>query len=154
MLNHAVVSRRQLSMALSRPRVTRSLRHVKPSLSSAQTLLICDEPTNTAHLQAALNEFGSVGVIDSDQLHQLAGQYFALAIVSVNSERLLNVLQALRATQGDLPVLVEANEALNSEQFVGVLPRYRAMACHQSELKTLVRLRLAPRAETVRRTIL
>jgi hypothetical protein len=56
------------------------------------------------------------------------------------------VLQALRAAQGQIPVLVESSRLPNDASCAGLLPRYRAMACPRGALLKLIKQRFAPAA--------
>ncbi|MBI1762760.1 MAG: hypothetical protein HYR56_15100 [Acidobacteria bacterium] len=63
---------------------------------------------------------------------------YDLVVLDVPAAQLPQVLAAIRAAAREIPVLVDANRMPNDLSYVGVLPRFRAMACTRPDLLRLV----------------
>jgi hypothetical protein len=114
---------------------------------SLRLLIISDCPERMNQLKAALNvgEIEITGVNALDRLNNSIGRDYDLVAVDVGLEHLTRVLITLRsrAECTGIPVLVECSRISTEIGFAGVLPRYRAMPCRQSDMVTLVKRRLA-----------
>jgi hypothetical protein len=72
-----------------------------------------------------------------------------LAIVDAGSADVIAVLRTLRGIAGceGIPILVDINDLSAAFRKPGVLPRYRAMPCAQTDLVKLIHCYLRPRLE-------
>jgi hypothetical protein len=98
-------------------------------------------------LKAALNVVGIeiTGVNCLDRLNNLSHRDYDLVAVDVGLEHLVRALITLRSKPEcvGIPVLVESSRISSEIGLDGVLPKYRAMPCRQSDIVTLVKRRLA-----------
>ena len=110
-------------------------------------LIISDCPERLKRLKAALNvgEIEITGVNSLDRLNNFIRRDYDQVAVDVGLEHLTRVLVALRSTAeyARIPVLVECSRISTEIGFAGVLPRYRAMPCCQSDMVALVKRRVA-----------
>ncbi len=69
-----------------------------------------------------------------------------LAVVDAGAADVIAVLRALRTSAGceQIPILVDINDLPDELRMPGVLPRYRAMPCGQTDLLKLVACYLRP----------
>ena len=115
--------------------------------ASLRLLIISDCPERMKRLKAALNlgEIEITGVHALDRLNNFTRRDYDLVAVDVGLEHLVRALMALRskAEYAGIPVLVECSRISNEIGFAGVLPKYRAMPCCQSDMVTLVKRRIA-----------
>jgi DNA-binding NtrC family response regulator len=115
--------------------------------TSLRLLIISDCSERMKQLKAALDvgEIEIIGVNSLDRLNNFMGRDYDLVAVDVGLEHLASVLIALRSKvkYAEIPVLVECGRISTETGFAGVLPRYRAMPCFQSDLITLVKRRTA-----------
>src|SRR5262245_17276563 len=127
--------------------------------TSLRLLIISDCPERLKRLKAALtvSESEITGVNSPDRLNNSIGRDYDLVAVDVGLVHLTRVLSTLRsrAEYAGIPVLVECGRISTEIGFAGVLPRYRAMPCCQSDMITLVKRRIAfEYGESRRREIL
>ena len=117
------------------------------ALAFLRLLIITDCPERMKQLKAALNvgEIEITGVHSLDRLNNFIRCDYDLVAVDVSLEHLTRVLITLRssAEYAGIPVLVECGRLAAEIGFAGVLPRYRAMPCCQSDMVTLVKRRIA-----------
>ncbi len=115
--------------------------------ASLRLLIISDCSERLRRLKAALNlgEIEITGVNSLDRLNNFIRRDYDLVAVDVGLEHLARVLVALRsrAEYAGIPVLVECSRISTAIGFAGLLPKYRAMPCCQSDLITLVKRRTA-----------
>jgi PleD family two-component response regulator len=115
--------------------------------ASLRLLIISDCSERLRQLKAALNvcKIEITGVNSLDWLDNFMGRDYDLVAVDVGLEHLASVLIALRSKveYAEIPVLVECSRISTEIGFAGVLPRYRAMPCYQSDLVTLAPRRIA-----------
>src|SRR5215510_1593135 len=119
-----------------------------------QLLIISDSSERVSQLRAALNlgEIEITGVSSPARLGRYLHHEYDLAVVDVGPGQIVGMLKALRSNQAyaEIPVLVECSRISTEPGFAGLLPRYRAMPCCQSDLVALVRNRIAPAASNQR----
>jgi len=115
--------------------------------ASLRLLIISDCPERMKRLKAALDvgEIEITGVNSLDRLNNLMRRDYDLVAVDVGLEHLVRALITLRSKPeyAGIPVLVESSRISAEIGLDGVLPRYRAMPCRQSDMVTLVNRQLA-----------
>jgi hypothetical protein len=103
-------------------------------------LIVSDEPQRANTWRKAL--LGQACEV-TEQTLKLTGSSFLprnfdLVVVDVTATRLIQVLATIRATERQIPVLVDASRLPTDLSCVGVLPQFRAMACTRPDLLRLV----------------
>lgn len=116
--------------------------------AAVQVLIIGDSQERLEAWRAALpkGQWEITGVAAPHRLSRFRHRKYDLAVVDVAVSLLAEVLQTLRATQQQIPVLVESSRLPNDASCAGLLPRYRAMPCPRSALLKLIKNRFAPAA--------
>lgn len=128
-------------------------------VNKPRLLLVSDSIERLTRLRTLLEstEIEITDLLAIDELNQACRAQHCLAVIDVGPERLVEVLEALRrsAEHAAIPLLVEAGRISNDPgpavNLAGVLPSYRAMPCHQSEIVALTRNLFA--GETVARNV-
>jgi CheY-like chemotaxis protein len=69
---------------------------------------------------------------------------YDLVVVDVAATQLSQVLATIRATERQIPVLVDASRLPTDLSCAGVLPQFRAMACTRHDLLRLVNQQCKP----------
>src|SRR5262245_20696846 len=106
-------------------------------------LLVYDSAERVNKLRAALDsidvEITSVNSIE--ELHYACRVQHSIAVVDIGPDLIIPVLEALRNSceHAAIPFLVEASRVSTVLSLAGVLPRYRAMPCCESEMLLLTR---------------
>lgn len=118
------------------------------NIHKTQLLVISDCSEREAQLRAALNvgEIEITDVSSSGLLSRSFRREYDLAIVDVGLGQIVGILEVLRSNHAyaEIPVLVECSRISTEPGFAGLLPKYRAMPCCQSEMVMLVRNQIAP----------
>ena len=116
--------------------------------AAVQVLIIGDAQERLEAWRAALPEgpWEITGLAAPQRLNRFRHRRYDLAVVDVAAPQLAEVLQALRATQEQIPVLVESSRLPNDASCAGLLPRYRAMPCPRGALLKLIKNRFVPAA--------
>lgn len=116
--------------------------------AAVQVLIIGDAPERLEAWRAALpaGQWEITGLTAPQRLNRFRRHTYDLAVVDVAASHLAEVLQALRAAQQQIPVLVESSRLPNDASCAGLLPRYRAMPCPRGALLKLIKNRFAPSA--------
>ncbi len=111
-------------------------------------LIVCDSADRLRRLRSPLDtgEAEITCVSSLQDLDRACRSEHDLAIIDVQPARIRGVLQALRtsARHAGISLLVEASRVIDEPELAGVLPKYRAMPCGDSELLTLARWRINP----------
>ena len=100
------------------------LQALRAILQSTETVITCCDSIDKIH---------TVGLIGM-------GKY-DLVIVDVEPKRVVSILRIVRNREmrAGIPVLVESGRLHTEPDLAGVLPRFRAMPCHFTELLKLAR---------------
>ena len=87
---------------------------------------------------------------------QFLQRSYDLVVVDVAATQLTQVLATIRATERQIPVLVDASRLPSDLSCAGVLPQFRAMACARTDLLRLVNQHCQPadKLTPVRRLLL
>lgn len=109
-------------------------------------LIVSDSADRFISLRALLNvgEIEILSATSAEEIRQACQHKQDLAVVDVGPAQLVRVLRALRGSPGgaESSVLIEASRLVGEGALAGVLAKYRAMPCSQSELISLARRRL------------
>lgn len=116
----------------------RQVKDHKPRL-----LLVSDSADRPNKLRAALNSTDvEITLVNSiEELRHACRVQHCIAVVDIGPDRIISVLEALRNSceHAAIPLLVEASRISTVISLAGVLPRYRAMPCCESEIVLLTR---------------
>lgn len=106
-------------------------------------LLVYDSAERLNKLRAALDSIGvEITVVNAiEELRYACRVQHSIAVVDIGPDRIIPVLEALRNSceHAAIPLLVEASRISTVLSLAGVLPRYRAMPCCESEMLLLTR---------------
>jgi CheY-like chemotaxis protein len=120
------------------------------AVEKARLLIVSDDAERLASWRAILPErqWEITGIAAPSWLGYFRHRVFDLAIVDIAAPELAAVLQAIRVTHAQIPVLVEASRLPDDLTYAGLLPQYRAMSCAHVELVRLVKNYFATDAKT------
>lgn len=112
-------------------------------------LIVSDEKQRAGAWRKAL--FGQSCEV-TEQAHTLnlsqsSQRAFDLVVVDVAAAQLTQVLATIRATERQIPILVDASRLPSDLSCAGVLPQFRAMACARPDLLRLVNQYCQPAAK-------
>lgn len=113
--------------------------------SAARLLIVTDTEERLNRLKAAIPANGNLTCARSlEELRTACQTRQDVAIVDLPSGQLQETLSTIRASndQTNIPLLVALNRIASDPEIAGLLPRYRAMPCDQTELISLARRRL------------
>jgi hypothetical protein len=117
--------------------------------------IVCDSAVRLKRLRSLLDtgEAEITCISSLQELDRACRSEHDLAIVDVQQANIRRVLKTIRESAGHawIPLLVEASRITAEPDLAGVLPRYRAMPCSESELLTLARQQINPPGEQRRK---
>jgi CheY-like chemotaxis protein len=116
-------------------------------------LIVCDSADRLKRLRSLLDtgEAEITCVSSLQELDRACRSGHDLAIVDVQQANIRGVLKTIRESAGyaGIPLLVQ--RITTEPDLAGVLPKYRAMPCSESELLTLARQQINPPGEQRRK---
>src|ERR1051326_6378181 len=133
--------------AVSQPTEISGFNPIAPIAAAKPRLLIVSDSVDRLAALRALLQQSEIEILDAtsfEEVRQASLGKYDLAVIDVSPAHLVGVLKTLRSSAGhsEVPVLVEASRLSHDSQLAGVLPKYRAMPCHQLDLIGLARRRI------------
>lgn len=126
---------------------------LRQPMGKPRFLIVCDSADRLKRLRSLLDtgEAEITCVSSLQELDQACRSEHDLAIVDVQQAEIRGVLKTIRESAGHtrIPLLVKRITA--EPDLAGILPKYRAMPCSESELLTLARQQINPSGEQRRK---
>ncbi len=125
---------------------TAVVRSSSPHYKKARLLIVSDEINPVFQAEMKLNEVEITRATSAEEIRHACFSGHDLVVVDVAPTKVLDVLIALRGSDGckDVSVLVDTTRLIGEASLAGVLPAYRAMPCNSSELVKLARRATTP----------
>ena len=120
----------------------RSAQQAYPAPAGKPHLLIvtdCSDRLSSLAASIQTEEIEITGAVSAEELRRACHRAHDLAVIDVGLARLPEVLRILRSSPGHqgISLLVEASRVVAEPGLAGLLPKYRAMPCSQSNLVKL-----------------
>jgi CheY-like chemotaxis protein len=116
-------------------------------------LIVCDSADRLKRLRSLLDvgEAEITCVSSLQELDRACRSEHDLAIVDVQQANIRRVLKTIRESAGHAGIPLLVARITTEPDLAGVLPKYRAMPCSESELLTLARQQINPPGEQRRK---
>jgi hypothetical protein len=124
---------------------------LRPASSSFRLLIVSDSDDRLQGMRSALYDetFHVTEAHTVAEVRAACREKLELAVVDAGTADVIAVLRTLRgdADCKEIPILIDINDLTAAFRKPGVLPRYRAMPCAQTDLVKLIHCYLRPRSE-------
>jgi DNA-binding response OmpR family regulator len=113
--------------------------------SKPRLLLVSDSAERLRNLQYGISDtdYEIKSARSLKELRKSCSERYDLIALDVSPVKIAAMLKLIRTSAGcaEIPIFVESERISNEMSLAGVLPAYRAMPCHHTELLSLLRHR-------------